>query len=77
MRILAWKFQLPKLGMMPMSVIREEHLLMEDGVGCLTVIDTKLQSQSRSGSGDETGSCEVGTRSNRFAEQDGESVPSL
>lgn len=59
-----------------MSVIREEHLLMEDGVGCLTVADTISQNQSWSGSGDEISSCEAGTRSNRFAEQDGESVPS-
>ncbi|GEN86152.1 hypothetical protein [Oceanobacillus sojae] len=59
-----------------MSVIREEHLLMEDGVGCLTVVDINAQNQSWSGSGDETGSCEAGTRSNRFAEQDGEFVPS-
>ncbi|MEK4299518.1 hypothetical protein MKY30_09015 [Oceanobacillus sp. FSL W8-0428] len=59
-----------------MSVIREEHLLMEDGVGCLTVVDINAQNQSWSGSGDGTGSCEAGTRSNRFAEQDGEFVPS-
>ncbi|MCL1694573.1 hypothetical protein [Lysinibacillus sp. BPa_S21] len=62
---------------MPKSVNIGEHLLVEDGAVRLTVVDTKIQKQSWSGSKDEISLCAVGTRSNRFEEQDGELVNSL
>lgn len=62
---------------MPLSVIKGEHLLVEGGAVRLTVVDKNAQNQSWSGSKDVISLCEVGIRSNRFAEQDGEFVTSL